>query len=216
MRNRLIGLVLGGVLLAPAANAATMTVSDLIALSEVELDGTLSVAKFDTSLGTLTGVTWEITGAIASILGIENRGTRPISGAASTVVDFFLESAELSLGASPDFTVVGTAPVASLAVGASALFPVTGEFTLTGSETPGSAFFGPGTVDLAFSTLTSFSAAGLGGNLAFTQATDAGLMLTITYEFDEFSVVPLPGGASLLFGALGLAGLMTVRRNRAS
>lgn len=216
MRNRLIGLVLGGVLLAPAANAASISFSDLIALSAVELDGTLSVAKFDTSLGTLTGVTWEITGAISGILGIENRGTGPISGSAATEVDFFLDSTLLSLGASPDFSVTGTATVANLGAGASELFPVTGEFTITGSETPGAAFFGPGTVDLDFSTLTSFSALGLGGNLAISQATDAGLIFTITYEFDEFSVVPLPGGASLLFGALGLAGLMTVRRNRAS
>ncbi|MCK5749294.1 MAG: choice-of-anchor E domain-containing protein, partial [Oricola sp.] len=57
---------------ATGANAATVTYTDLVALSDVEIGGTLSVPQFNAALGTLTGVTWTITGTIATILGVEN------------------------------------------------------------------------------------------------------------------------------------------------
>ncbi len=216
MRTRLLGLVLGGALLAHSANAATVSFSDSLALSDVEISGVLSASKFDSSLGTLTGVTWEITGAIASILGVTNTGASPISGSAFTSVDFDVDSALLSLGASPDFNVFGTTGLVSLGVGASALFPVTASTTISGSEAPTSAFFGPGTVDLSFLTTTSFGGAGFGGDITISQATDAGLMFSITYEFTPFSTIPLPGGAALLAGALALTGLVSLRRSRAA
>ncbi len=216
MRAHLMGLVLGGALLAQPASAATVTFSDAFALSDVEISGVLSVSKFDTSLGTLTGVSWTITGAIASVLGITNTGAHPINGSAFTSVDFDVSAAELSLGASPDFSVFGTTGLVALGVGASALFPVTATTTITGSETPSSAFFGPGTIDLSFLTTTSFGGNGFGGDITISQATDAGLMFEITYTFDEFSTVPLPGSLAFLTGALALAGLVRIRRAHAA
>nr|WP_253949465.1 choice-of-anchor E domain-containing protein [Mangrovicoccus sp. HB161399] len=192
-------------------SAFTVSYSDAFALSDVEISGTLSVPLFDSSLGTLTGVTWEITGAIASILGVQNDSSNPIVGSAHTTVDYDVDSALLSLGGSPDFSVFGTTGLVSLGVGASALFPVTATNTLSGSETPSSSFFLPGTLDVSFLTDTSFGGSGFGGDITISQATDAGISLSVTYEY-ETAAVPLPAGLALLMSALGITGLMHRRQ----
>jgi len=60
----LVGLGLSG-----AASAATISFSDQRRLTNVDFSGTLSVPRFDVSLGSLSEVRWTVTGAIASILG---------------------------------------------------------------------------------------------------------------------------------------------------
>lgn len=192
------------------ADAASITFSDQVPLGDVEISGTLSVARFDPSLGVLTGVSWSITGAIATILGIENFSARTITGSAFTNVDFDVASADLSLGASPDFGVSGSTGLVSLGVGQSALFPITSQNTITGTEAPGAGFLLPGTIDLSYLTTTSFGGSGFGGDLTLSQATDAALAFSITYEF---TVIPEPGSLSMLAaGLLGLAGAARARR----
>lgn len=196
--------------LSSRADAATITFMDQAPLSDVEISGTLSVARFDSSLGVLTGVSWSITGAIASILGIENDSAGTIRGSASTNVDFDVDSADLSLGASPDFSVSGSTGLVTLGVGESALFPITSQNTITGTEAPSAVFLGPGTIDLTYLTATSFGGSGFGGDLTLSQVTDAGITFSITYEY---TVVPEPGSLAMLAaGLLGLAGAARVRR----
>jgi hypothetical protein len=144
-------------------------------LADVEISGILSVSKFDASLGTLLGVTYEITGAIASILGVQNDSPGAVVGSAFTSVDFNVDANELPLGASPDFNVFGTTGLVALSAGESALFPVTSSTTISGSVAPSVAFIGPGTIDLSFLTTTSFGGSGFGGDITISQATDAGL-----------------------------------------
>ncbi|WP_179961604.1 choice-of-anchor E domain-containing protein [Pikeienuella piscinae] len=209
MSVKFVSAIIGCALLTSPAHAATVTFSDLAPLADVEIGGVLSVSKFDPALGTLTAVSWEINGAIASILGVVNDSTGSITGSAFTNVDFNVDAAELSLGASPDFTVSASTGDVALGVGAAALFPVSGSFMLTGSETPGAAFLAPGMIDLSFATLTSFGATGFGGDITISQATDAGISFSITYDY---AVVPLPASLALLGGALGLLGLLGRRR----
>lgn len=205
----------GCMLAASGAQAATISFTDVAPLQDVELAGeTLSVQGFDTSLGTLIGVYWEITGALASILGVQNDGPNTISGSAFTNVDFDVESALLALGGSPDFSVYATTGLVSLGAGESALFPVTASTTITGSETPGAAFYAPGMIDVLSFTTTSFGGSGFGGDITISQATDAGISFKITYEYQEVSEVPLPAAAPLMMAGMGLFGFISSRRRK--
>jgi hypothetical protein len=192
---------------AAPATAASVTFNDTHPLSDVDISGTLSVPGFDTALGTLDSVDWEITGSIASILGITNDSAGTLTVTAHTNVDFDLDSALLSLGASPDFGVFASTGQVTLGVGESALFPLTSNETLTGSEAPAAGFLLPGTVDVAYQSTTSFGASG-GGDLTVSQATDAGISLTVTYNSTP---IPEPASAALL----ALTGLLVTRRRRA-
>jgi|GEM_PF-2219867 len=204
-------LAVGSVLWGASAQALTVSFTDQLALADVEISGTLSVPKYDSSLGPLTGVTFTITGAIASILGVENRSTGAINGSAFTNVDFDVSSALLPLGGSPDFSVFASTGLVSLGVGASALFPVTESVIITGSVAPSADFLTPGTVDLDFLTTTSFGGNGFGGDIAISQATDAGISFTITYES---AMVPPPAAALFMASVIGLGVLTSMSRRR--
>lgn len=206
----------GFLMAASGAQAATITFTDTLPLQDVELGGTVSVAQFDPSLGTLTGVTWSLTGAIASILGIQNDGPNTVQGSAFTSVDFDFDSAVLSLGASPDFNVFATTGLVSLGSGETVLFPVTASTTITGSEAVSASFIGLSLVDVLYFTTTGFGGSGFGGDITISQATDAGIQFSITYEYDEVSEVPLPAAAPLMAAGLGLFGLYGARRRKAA
>ncbi|MEZ4356289.1 MAG: choice-of-anchor E domain-containing protein [Myxococcota bacterium] len=198
----LVGLGLSG-----AASAATISFSDQRRLTNVDFSGTLSVPRFDVSLGSLSEVRWTVTGAIASILGATNNAFVPVSGSAHTRVVFELGSTALSFGGSPDLEVIATTGSFGLSPGESALVPITAMDARIGTELPGPGFLGPGTVDLDFATLTSFGASGFGGNLTLSQRTDAAIRLEVVYDF-----VPVPEPSTAMLMALGLAALASMRR----
>ena len=206
-----------GVFAASGANAATITYTDSVALSDVEIAGTLSAPQFNSALGTLTGVSWSITGAIASVIGVENDSGSTITGSAFTNVEFDLTSALLSLDASPDFSIFASTGLVSLGVGASALFPVTATATITGVEAVSSAFIGGSLVDVLYLTMTSFGGNGFGGDITISQATDAGISFSLTYEYSTdptVSEVPLPAAAPLMLAGMGLFGFVAKRRRK--
>lgn len=211
MQSKLLVVAFGAAMLSQAAQAQSISFTDMVGLSDVEISGVLSVSKFDPSLGTLTGVSWSITGAIASILGVSNDGPRSIQGSAFTSVDFELSSASLPLGASPDFNVFATTGLVTLGAGESALFPVTAQTTIAGTAAPSAAFQAPGTIDLDFFTSTSFGGSGFGGDITISQATDAGVSFSITYDY---RTAPIPEASTFAMAGIGLIGLWLARRRR--
>lgn len=197
------------------AHAATISFTDIIPLQDVEISGSVAVPQFDSTLGTLTGISWTLTGAIASIIGVRNDSAGTVTGSAFVQADYFLDSTTLSLGASPDFSLLASTGSVTLGVGESVLFPVTGTQSLSGTEAVSAAFIGNSLVEVLVLTLTSFGASGFGGDITISQATDAGFEFMITYEFDE-AVIPLPATAPLMAAGLGLFGFYGARRRRKS
>ena len=215
IRPMLAAAILSGLTMFATAQAATITLTGSVSLSDVELSGALSAPQFDPTLGTLTGVTWSITGAIASIIGISNDSAGPITGSAFTSVDFNVASTVLSLGASPDFNVFASTGTVALGVGESVLFPVTAFTTITGSEMVSAAFIGSSVFEVLYLTITSFGGSGFGGDVSISQATDAGIDFSITYEFETVAPeIPLPAAAPLMAAGLGALGLFGVRRRK--
>lgn len=202
---------------ASPASAGTITFTDTLLLTDADTSGNLSVSGFDSSLGTLVGVSWSITGALASILGVTNFGNSVVSGTVFTNVDFDLDSAVLSLTSSPDFSIFASTGIVTLGGGESILFPITAQSTVSGTEAPSSAFFSPFDIVLSYFTTTSFGASGFGGDISVSQATDVGLEFSITYEYEELTVpppIPLPAAGFLLL--VGAGALAAVGRRRRS
>ena len=211
------GAVFAAPIIASSAHAATISFSDALALSDVEISGTLSVPKFDGALGTLTGVTFEIKGEAQSLITIANNGAQDITANATTNIAFDVSSALLPLGASPDFTVSATTGDVGVGAGQAELFTLAGSETLSGAVAPSADFLAPGTVDLDFITATSFAFASTGGNVTFTDATQAGIQFEITYEFDDgVAVIPTPAAGLLMASVFGVFCLSAsaARRNR--
>lgn len=210
-KSLVAGLALSAVSL--STQAETVSYSDLAPLADAEISGILSVPGFDSSLGTLTGVYWEVEGAFASILGIENDSGNTISGSAFTEVEFDVDSPLLSMGASPDFSIFGSTGQVTLGVGAAALFPVVTSTTISGYEAGSPAFFRPATVDMSYLTTTYFGSSATGGDVTIGQSTDAGIKLTVTYEYTtEVTPVPLPAAAPLMGAGLTFFSLIARRR----
>lgn len=214
MLNVIKALIVGALSVAASnARAATISFTDAIPLQDVEINASVAVPQFDSSLGTLTGISWTLTGAIASLIGVQNDSAGPVTGSAFVRADYLLDSTTLSLGASPDFSLLVSTGVVTLGVGESVLFPVTGTQSISGMEAVSAAFIGNSLVEVLVLTLTSFGASGFGGDITVSQATDAGFEFVITYEFDE-TVIPVPAAAPLMAAGLGLFGLYCARRRR--
>lgn len=73
----LIMTVAAAAMAAGAANAASYDVFDSQALAPTDISGALSVAKFDTSLGTLNSVSWTVSSRVVGTIQLTTRAVRP-------------------------------------------------------------------------------------------------------------------------------------------
>ncbi|WP_172326702.1 choice-of-anchor E domain-containing protein [Mangrovicoccus sp. HB161399] len=206
------------VLLAAAttpALALTVTYNDTTALRDVELDSgallqdPLSIPLFDSSLGTLISVSYELTGTVDGSLGIVNLSPNPIGGYATSTVAFSFAS---SLLGSDSFDTVASTGLILLGVGGSTTVPVSGSNSYSQSITDPVAlagFIGSGSFDIDYLTSTSLGGGAWGGDVSITQLTDAQLGISVTYTF---ATVPLPASSALLFGGVGLLAAAGRRR----
>ncbi len=88
------------------ANAASLSYTSSTNYEFTDIiDAPLSVQKFDSSLGTLQGVTIEFTGDILGNAGFENRSPTPTQGTVNLTSDFSLQLNNQSLLAlNPQYT----------------------------------------------------------------------------------------------------------------
>jgi hypothetical protein len=212
---RLMAL-LGSCGLAGTAHAAFVEYSTTIAAQPVTFSTTFAVQKFDTSLGTLTGITLSLTSSIVGQLDIFN-----VLSSAQAFTNASAAIPVVVTAMTPDTTTVAATAVANLAAGV--VNPGANSFGgLTASATNSTAvvvsnwayYIGLGTSTANFTAATPGGT--YTGNAApgvfFGGSGTADGLFKIRYDYLLPGAVPLPNSAALMVVALLASGLYMRRK----
>ena len=217
MKTTLIATLVASSFVATAASAATLSLTDTVTLQTTNWTETLSVAQFDSSLGTLNSVMVTLSGAVqgeasaesldaaaATVtldLGADITASTSALGSIANVLPVVSSSENLtSFDGTIDFG--GTSGFGTGIVGADDMDSAT-LFGLDMSE-----FVGAGFVSIVVSADGESDASGA-GNLITQFATQAQAVVTVKYDYTEaVSAVPLPAGLLLMGTAFAGFGLM--------
>ncbi|WP_066383092.1 choice-of-anchor E domain-containing protein [Anabaena sp. CA = ATCC 33047] len=205
---------------ASSANAASLTSSASSGLLSTDFANvTLSVQKFDSSLGTLKGVTLKFDGQLQGVGRYENTGPN-----ASSVTVNLTGQLGLDLGGQSLFSLnpqkADTYNFAAFdgtldfgGTSGSTINGPTAQMSQTRSFTDASflqAFIGSGNLDFLLSAQATSTVSG-SGNIFASVTTLARGGVEVTYDYDPVQSVPEPS-AALGFGLVAGIGLLSQRK----
>jgi len=204
---------------ASAANATVLSFEDNDnGLETTEINQTLELGLFDSSLGTLDSVELFIGGEAVTTFALINNAAQAQTVSATFSVDMLIQG---PAGFATQFfgiDLVDTGFV-SLAVGDTldlgsleAGSGVSATFAAGVDDLSIFQAVGGGALDLTCDSFSNLGVAGGGGNVVAEQATEAGCFGEIVYNFTEVEPpVDVPAPASILLLGLGL-GALSLRR----
>lgn len=223
--KRALKTLLGSALMVAVSQSYAAVVSYENSVSDVliEIDETLSLQRFDTSLGELESVQLTISGATYQTFDLDNR--RSPTPARLTVEVNSAFAITYPTISSPEllFELVNGTANTPEADSSGFVTIAGGEVLLTKSKAVGDStsilideadfglFTGKGNFDLGCSTKSNFRSTGTGtGNLTQVIRTFGDCSAQVTYNYKSAVPVPTPAGAMLL--VVGVVGLVASRR----
>lgn len=219
-----IAAALAAVALCAGAQAATVSDSFTNALQTTDFSnqtGTLDL--FNTSLGTLTGVSLTLYGRSITDLTLTNSSGSLSEASASTRTRLTFSSSisgiNSLIGSTYQIQLLPSTDEETLSPGQTMSFNDISDndsYVVTGLNSILSAFnasAGQNTFTISCSSATRLLTSVTGGNSDATQNTEAGCGATVTYTYTAAPTPqPTPEPASLALVGLGLAGVGAVRR----